>query len=107
MWTDDVVKAAHAARDRRQRGEPMERAVDQMSGLQVMAEACSYRGHAPPETIRSALYALTHGRGGDGLIPEELAAAYNAASQAVMKRAIARFISETNAERDGGGTTPR
>jgi hypothetical protein len=73
-----------------------------MSGLQIQGIAASYRGIEPPESIRAALWKMTHDRGTDGLIPAELAEKYNAATLEVMRRAIKRFVEETS-EADGAG----
>jgi hypothetical protein len=106
-WAADVVKEAHEARDARARGEPEQRPVDQMSGVQIMGAAVSYRGWEPPEPIRRALYARTHGEEVPGVIPAGLMAKYNACAQTVLKRAIDRFIAGTGGARDGGETTLR
>ena len=95
-WAQDVVKAARHARDRRARGEPLTHPVDQLSGLEICGEAVSYKGHPPPEPVRVALRRLTHERETDGLIPAELVEKYNSATREVLRRAIARFIEETN-----------
>jgi hypothetical protein len=49
--------------------------------------------------VRVALRRLTHERETDGLIPAELVEKYNSATREVLRRAIARFIEETNVAR--------
>src|SRR5215203_454970 len=51
-WAADVAKEARGAWERRQRGEPLPRPPEHMSGVQIMGEAASYGGREPPETVR-------------------------------------------------------
>jgi hypothetical protein len=100
-WVGDVIREAHAARDARARGEPEQRTPDQMSGVQIMGAACSFRGHPPPEAIRAAVWKLTHEEEVPGVIPSALMEKYNACAQVVMQRAIDRFIAETGSSARG------
>lgn len=95
-WVADVVHAAHAARDARLRGESLQRATDQMSGVQIMGACVSYGGEVPPHGLRTALRRLTHDRGGDGLIPEALVEKYNLISREVLRRSLGRFADEAS-----------
>ena len=93
-WAREIVTAAHHARDRRARGEPLPRPVGQMSGLEVCAEALSYRGFQPPESVRRALHELTHEREWS-YIPDDVAEAFNDATKAALSLAFARFAEKT------------
>jgi hypothetical protein len=100
-WAQDIAKAAHAARARRARAEPLSRPIDQLSGLEICGEACSYAGHPPPESVRAALWALTHDRGAEGVISPEMADKFNAATQEAFRRGVVLFV----AELDGNAPT--
>jgi len=97
-WAADVAKTAHAARDRRARTEPLSRPIDQLSGLDIMGEAASYGGHQPPETVRAALWRLTHDRGAEGVISPEMAEKFNAATKEAFRRAVALFVAELDGD---------
>jgi hypothetical protein len=93
-WAAEIVAAAHHARERRSRGEPAPTPVDKMTGLEVCAEAVSYNGFAPPESVRLALRRLTHAES-DGFLGDALTEEFNETMKAALSLAFAAFAEET------------
>ena len=49
------MRVAHLAREQRGRGESRARPISTCSPLEIMAEAVSFGGFQPPESVRAAL----------------------------------------------------
>ncbi len=85
-WALDIAKAAHEARGRRARGEPLPPS-ERLTGLEVCGEAVSYNGFQPPESVRVALRWLTReepGGFGDDAMREVLRRAFNLFAEQTM-----------------------
>jgi hypothetical protein len=93
-WTADVVRGAHVAREERLSGEPPRREPERMSGVEILSHCVSYNGEEPPPEFLALLRRITHGRGKDGTVREDMAPAYNRAACEVLRRALARFRAE-------------
>ena len=94
-WARDIVRAAHEARERRGRGESRDRPISTCSPLEIMAEAVSYGGHAPPEAVRAALLDLLNEREVPEYFDPEMVEEMNEATREVLRRAFVRHAEET------------
>ena len=94
QWAGEIKEEAHRARERRARGEPERRSVDQLSGVEVCGLAVSFGGGKIPESVRAALYRLTHERETPGVLDAELTQAFNAATREALRRAFVLFAGE-------------
>ncbi len=94
-WAGDIVKAAHAARDRRARGEQRYSPIEGAPGLEIMAEAVSYGGHAPPESVRAALRESLDADVWPEISDPETLVRLNAAPREALRRAFVLYGEET------------
>ena len=99
-WASHIVKVAHAARKRRERGEARDRPISEDSGVNVCGEAVSYDADAPPDDVRTALHRLLHDRDWPGVEDPETIERLNGATREALRRAFVRFAEETS---DGPG----
>jgi hypothetical protein len=94
-WAADIVNSAHAARARRDRGEERSRPVSERSPVEVMGEAVSYGGHAPPETVRRALRETLERDSWPGIADPGRVSRLNAAPREALRRAFVLYAEET------------
>jgi hypothetical protein len=69
--------------------------IGQMPGLEIMGEAVSYGGFAPPESVRAALLNQLNEREVPGLFEAEMVEKMNEATREVLRRAFALYAAET------------
>ena len=94
-WAREVVAAAHEARARRERGEERDQPIAGAPGLEVMGEAVSYNGFAPPESVRrSLLETLDRDNWPEISDPEQLER-LNAAPREALALAFKLYAEET------------
>ena len=97
-WAADIVRVAHLVRERRARSEERDRPISTCSALEIMAEAVSYRGHAPPESVRAALLETLNRNDWPEITDPETLDMLNAAPREALRRAFVCYVEET-----GGG----
>ena len=95
QWAGDIVRVAHLAREQRGRGESRDRPISTCSPLEIMAEAVSFGGFQPPESVRRALRETLDAQVWPEITDPDQLERLNAAPREALRRAFLMYSEQT------------